>query len=133
MTAGLCFSPNRRSMSADGGHRPPLQRALDDSALFVIDPVQLVNQIIDVGVGGGDFAVDAVNLRGRELAGMLLLVQFQRPVNEFHHLVVPGFVGRVGEVDGADGESFKILAKESEVNFVCGGNLIMSELFEENG
>jgi hypothetical protein len=36
-------------------------------------------------------------LRGGELAGMLLLVQFQHHVNECHHLVVPGLVGRVGE------------------------------------
>jgi hypothetical protein len=28
-------------------------------------------------------------LRGGELAGMLVLVQFQHPVNEFHYLVMP--------------------------------------------
>jgi hypothetical protein len=54
-----------------------------------------VNQVVDSGVGGGDFAVDARNLRGGELAGMLLFVQFQHPVNGFHHLVVPGLVGSV--------------------------------------
>ena len=52
-----------------------------------------VNQLINFGVGGGDFAVNALNLRGGELAGMLLLVQLQHPVNEFHHPVVPGTVG----------------------------------------
>jgi hypothetical protein len=35
-----------------------------------------------------NFPVDAFNLQECSLAGMLLFVQFQHPLNEFHHLVV---------------------------------------------
>ena len=69
-----------------------LSRPFYDFALLVRNAVKLVNHVINFGVGGGDFAVGAFNLRGGEIAGMLLLVQFQHPVNEFHHLVVPGLV-----------------------------------------
>jgi hypothetical protein len=62
--------------------------------LFVRNAIKLVDQVVNFGVGRGDFAVDAFDLRGGELAGMLLLVQFQHPVNEFHHFVVPDEVGR---------------------------------------
>ena len=33
-------------------------------------------------------------MRGGKLAGMLLLVQIQRPVDEFHYLVVPAMINR---------------------------------------
>jgi len=50
--------------------------------------IQLVDQFVNLRVGGGDFAVGAFNLRGGQVAGILLLVQFQHPVNQFPHLVV---------------------------------------------
>jgi len=68
----------------------PLRIALDDSAVFGGDAVKLVNQVVDGGVGGGDFALQAFELRRRELAGMLLLVQFQHPVHQRHGSVVDG-------------------------------------------
>ena len=89
---------------------------LDDLPLLVGNSVQLVNQFVNLGVGGSDFAVDAFNLRGSELAGMLLLVQFQHPVNEFHDLVVPGLVGRVREIDRANGKLFDVLFVRGESN-----------------
>jgi hypothetical protein len=46
------------------------------------------SQVVNFPVCGGDFPVDAFNLQECRLGGMLLLVQFQHPLNEFHHLVV---------------------------------------------
>ena len=37
-----------------------------------------------------------------------LLVQIEHLLYEFNHPVAAGFVGRIGEVDGADGEVFKV-------------------------
>jgi hypothetical protein len=38
----------------------PLQRSFDDLPLFVRNPVKLVNQLVDLGVRGGDFALAPV-------------------------------------------------------------------------
>ena len=70
--------------------KPPLQPAFDDPSFIFRDPVELVNEIVNFRVCGGDFAVDTFNLRRGELARMLLLVQFEHPVNQIHHLVAPG-------------------------------------------
>ena len=43
-----------------GAHRAPLQRPLDGLPLFVSNSIKLVNQLINRGVGGGDFAPGAL-------------------------------------------------------------------------
>jgi hypothetical protein len=56
-------------------------------------------------VCGGDFALDAVELAGREVARVLPLAQFQHPLDQRHHLVVPDLVSKVGETRVADGRA----------------------------
>ncbi len=45
-------------------HSIPCSSSFNDHPLFVRNGVQLVNQIVDFGVRGGDFALDTVKLRG---------------------------------------------------------------------
>jgi hypothetical protein len=47
--------------------------ACDDRALFIGYSIQVVNQIVDLGVRGGDFTLQTFRFCGRELAGMLFL------------------------------------------------------------
>jgi len=50
--------------------------------LFRCDVIQPVNRFVDLAVGQSDFAADAANLRGHELAGTVSLAQFQRALDQ---------------------------------------------------
>ncbi len=60
----------RRPRDTTEGHSPRsvILCAPDDFSLFARDPVQLVYQLVNLLVYCGDFALDAVDFRGCELA-----------------------------------------------------------------
>ena len=76
-------------------------------------PVQLVNQPVNLSIRRVNLTLVqlAVGLR----SGGEVLVQLQHLLNERHHAVVAGNVGRVGEVDGADGKLLDELTIQCKV------------------
>src|SRR2546425_3613902 len=81
----------------------PSRLTLDDLLFFIRNPVKLVNQLVDLLISCSDLALQAVELRGREFARMLLLIQFQHPLDQRHHAVVPRLVvsGPLADLLGA--------------------------------
>lgn len=60
-------SPTPPNQWSGEPNQQPSSPAFNDCPLLVRDAVQLVNQLVDFGVGRGDFALQAVQFRGREL------------------------------------------------------------------
>ena len=85
--------------AVSGATRHPL----DDLDLLLRQPVQLINQAVDLSVSRRDLSLDC-GLLVLRLRPCQLLVKRQHLLHEFDHPVVADFVGRVGEVDRADGE-----------------------------
>ena len=75
---------------------------LDQRNFLFGQVVKLVNEAVDLAVGGGDLGFDLFESVRVTLPGFLLL-QVEHLLDEGHHLVVFRHVGGVLEVDGADG------------------------------
>ena len=65
---------------------------------------KILAQAVDLGIGAVDPALEEGLVVPRPRRGELL-VQCQHPLDQRDHLVIPRLVGRVGEVDRADGAS----------------------------
>ena len=91
---------------------PKLRRILYDPDLLLRQPVQLIHQPVDLPIGRDDLALVYGLLLVRDRGGQLA-VQIQHGLDQRDHPVVVRDVGRVGEVDGADGELFDVLTFSS--------------------
>ena len=76
---------------------------LDNLDFFLGQAIKLIHQAVNLGVGGFDLSLDHRPLRLR-FGLRQLLVQREHVFHQRDHAVVPGFVGGVFEVDGADGK-----------------------------
>jgi hypothetical protein len=84
-------APKSRGVELPQGRKAgPALRVLDNPALFVRDAVKLVNQFVDLLVGGGDFAFDAVEFpcRGRLQPGSSRLLPICRPEGRLYVLLL---------------------------------------------
>lgn len=91
-------------------HATSLQYPLHHCNLLFRQPVQFIHQSVNLPVGGIDLTLDesfiVTGFRVRKL-----LVKGKHLLDKLHHAVVTGFVGGVGEVDGADGKALAVLDK----------------------
>ncbi len=77
--------------------------ALHNADFFRGQFVEFIHQRVDLLIGGVDLALVEVFLI-RDLGGGELLMQREHALDEGDHLLMPRGVGRVVEVDRADGE-----------------------------
>ena len=83
----------------------PLRLTFHNLDLVVGQPVQLIHQRIDLLISRVNLALNQVAVMGG-LGGGQTRMQLQHGVHQFDHAIMRGFVGGVGEVDGADGQLF---------------------------
>jgi len=88
-------------------------RLVDYMDVSVSQAVEFVDQLVDLFVGGVDLALDCGLLMACLRCGKPF-VQFEHCLDQFDHPVVTGFVGGVGEVNRADGESLDELCEVAE-------------------
>ena len=77
------------------------QTLFHDFDFLVRQIIQLIHQLTNLPVGGLDLALEDGLGLGR-FGLRELLVKVQHPLDQGHHSVVAGFIGGIGEVDGAD-------------------------------
>lgn len=82
--------------------------SLHNLDFLIIQPIQLIHQLVNLPVGRLNLALQYRPSLGHAFTGQAL-VQAQHLLDQADHLVVPGFVGGVGEVNGSDGDLLHIL------------------------
>ena len=95
-------------------------QTLHDPDLRLRQSVQLIHQPIDLSIGRDDLALEHGLLLVRDRGGQLA-VQIEHGLDQRDHPVVARDVGRVGEVDGADGELFDVLTIIGKVSAAVRG------------
>jgi len=92
-----------RTPPFDKGGMGGISSPLHYRNLLLCQSVQLINQPVDLPIGGVDLALDGVCVM--TCPGFRqLLMQGEHLFHELHHPVMAGLVGGVVEVDGADGK-----------------------------
>ena len=92
-----------------------LARLLHNPDLLLRQPIQLVDQRVDLPVRGLDAPPQRRLLVGR--AGLWeLFMQGEHLLHQKGHAVVAGDVGGVGEIGGAEWDLLEILDQEMDIN-----------------